>query len=279
MELMGNMRRTHYSTRVTEEMVGQEVVVAGYIAKSRDLGAVIFCDVRDTKGIIQLNFNDECPRETFEKAKLLRTEYVVMAKGVVALRESPNNNIPTGKIEILVKEMKPGYESAEVLKLAKSIYDMLSSEFFAKVAIGIGTAADNVKDLARSFKEAQVALEVGKVFDTEKNIIAYENLGIGRLIYQLPTTLCEMFLNEVFKKGSIESIDRETLMTIQAFFENNLNVSETSRKLFVHRNTLVYRLEKINKLTGLDLREFDDAIVFKVALMVKKYLDAKPIKY
>ena len=106
MELMGNMRRTHYSTRVTEEMVGQEVVVAGFIAKSRDLGAVIFCDIRDTKGIIQLNFNDECPRETFEKAKLLRTEYVVMAKGVVALRESPNNNIPTGKIEILVKEMK-----------------------------------------------------------------------------------------------------------------------------------------------------------------------------
>ena len=106
MELMGNMRRTHYSTRVTEEMVGQEVVVAGFIAKSRDLGAVIFCDVRDTKGIIQLNFNDECPRETFEKAKILRTEFVVMAKGVVALRESPNNNIPTGKIEILVKEMK-----------------------------------------------------------------------------------------------------------------------------------------------------------------------------
>jgi len=106
MEMMGNMRRTHYSTRVTEEMVGQEVVVAGYIAKSRDLGAVIFCDVRDTKGIIQLNFNDECPRDAFEKAKQLRTEYVVMAKGVVALRESPNNNIPTGKIEILVKELK-----------------------------------------------------------------------------------------------------------------------------------------------------------------------------
>jgi len=106
METMGNMRRTHYSTRINETMVGQEVVVAGYIAKSRDLGAVIFCDVRDTKGLIQLNFNDECPRDAFEKAKLLRTEYVVMAKGVVALRESPNNNIPTGKIEILVKELK-----------------------------------------------------------------------------------------------------------------------------------------------------------------------------
>ena len=136
-----------------------------------------------------------------------------------------------------------------------------------------------IKDLARSFKEAQVALEVGKVFDTEKPIVSYDNLGIARLIYQLPTTLCEMFLKEVFKRGSIESLDHETLFTIQRFFENNLNVSETSRKLFVHRNTLVYRLEKIKKITGLDLREFEDAIVFKVALMVKKYLSANPVKF
>ena len=118
-----------------------------------------------------------------------------------------------------------------------------------------------------------------KVFDTEKNIVSYNNLGIARLIYQLPTTLCEMFLDEVMKKGSLDSLDQETLLTIQKFFENNLNVSETSRKLFVHRNTLVYRVEKIKKLTGLDLREFDDAIVFKVALMVKKYLDSNPVKY
>ena len=130
-----------------------------------------------------------------------------------------------------------------------------------------------------SFKEAQVAIEVGKVFDKEKLIISYEALGIARLVYQLPTTLCEMFLKEVFKHGSIDSLDQETLFTIQRFFENNLNVSETSRKLFVHRNTLVYRLEKIKKLTGLDLREFEDAIVFKVALMVKKYLSASPVKY
>ena len=117
------------------------------------------------------------------------------------------------------------------------------------------------------------------MFDTEKTIINYDNLGIARLIYQLPTTLCEVFLKEVFKRGSIDSLDQETLFTIQRFFENNLNVSETSRKLFVHRNTLVYRLEKIKRLTGLDLREFDDAIVFKVALMVKKYLMANPVKY
>ena len=179
----------------------------------------------------------------------------------------------------LVKEITEATESRDLEKLASSISDTLSSEFYTHCVIGIGTAVSGIKDLARSFKEAQVALEVGKVFDTERNIISYDNLGIARLIYQLPTTLCDMFLREVFKRGSIETLDQETLFTIQKFFENNLNVSETSRKLFVHRNTLVYRLEKIKKLTGLDLREFEDAIVFKVALMVKKYLTANPTKY
>ncbi len=180
---------------------------------------------------------------------------------------------------VLVKELKAGTEMKEIEKIAVNIADTLSTEFYTKVAIGISTMVDNIKDLAKAYQEAQVALEVGKVFETEKNIVSYENLGIGRLIYQLPTTLCEMFLQEVFKKGNLDSLDRETLMTIQCFFENNLNVSETSRKLFVHRNTLVYRLEKIRKLTGLDLREFEHAITFKVALMVRKYLDSKPVKF
>ena len=180
---------------------------------------------------------------------------------------------------VVVKELKAGTDIREIEKIATNIADTLSTEFYTKVAIGISTAVDNIKDLAKAYQEAQVALEVGKVFETEKNIISYENLGIGRLIYQLPTTLCEIFLSEVFKKGSLESLDRETLMTVQSFFENNLNVSETSRKLFVHRNTLVYRLEKIRKLTGLDLREFDHAVTFKVALMVKKYLTSKPTKF
>ena len=179
----------------------------------------------------------------------------------------------------VIKEISAGIEVKDLEKLARSIIDSLNPEVAGKAIAGIGTQVKGIKDLAKSFKEAQVALEVGKVFDTEKVIVTYENLGIARLIYQLPTTLCEMFLREVFKRGSIESLDHETLFTIQKFFENNLNVSETSRKLFVHRNTLVYRLEKIRKLTGLDLREFDDAIVFKVALMVKKYLDSSPIKY
>ncbi|MBQ4312809.1 MAG: helix-turn-helix domain-containing protein [Clostridia bacterium] len=179
----------------------------------------------------------------------------------------------------LVKEIRTGIDVKDLEKLARSIVDTLSSEFYTHCVVGIGTTVSSIKELANSFKDAQIALEVGKVFDTEKTIVSYENLGIARLIYQLPTKLCEMFLHEIFKKGSIESLDSETLFTIQKFFENNLNVSETSRKLFVHRNTLVYRLEKIKKLTGLDLREFDHAIVFKVALMVKKYLSANPMKY
>ncbi len=180
---------------------------------------------------------------------------------------------------VLVKEIKNNIDVKDLEKLARSISDTLQTEFFTRVNVGIGTPVMGVKDLARSFKEAQIAIEVGKVFDTEKNIVSYDNLGIARLIYHLPTTLCETFLKEVFKKGSIDSLDHETLFTIQRFFENNLNVSETSRKLFVHRNTLVYRLDKIKKLTGLDLREFDHAIIFKIALMVRKYLSADPVKF
>lgn len=180
---------------------------------------------------------------------------------------------------VLIKEVRPNIESGDLEKLAFSIADTLLSEFYTRVNIGVGTVVDNVRNLAVSFREAQIALEVGKVFDTDKSIISYENLGIARLIYHLPTNLCETFLKEVFKQGSIESLDQETLFTIQKFFENNLNVSETSRKLFVHRNTLVYRLEKIKKLTGLDLREFDHAIIFKIALMVKKYLSSNPVKF
>ncbi len=179
----------------------------------------------------------------------------------------------------LVKEVNSDIETKDLENLARSLVDTLAGEFYTHAVVGIGTIVTGIKELAKSFKEAHVALEVGKVFDNEKTIVSCENLGIARLIYQLPTTLCETFLREVFKRDSIESLDQETLFTIQRFFDNNLNVSETSRKLFVHRNTLVYRLEKIKKLTGLDLREFDHAIVFKIALMVNKYLNANPVKY
>ncbi len=183
-----------------------------------------------------------------------------------------------GSTIVLVKEMRDGMVFKDVEKMARSIVDTLQSEAMVNVIVGIGTVASNIRDIARSFKEANIAIEVGRVFDNDKRIVNYENLGIGRLIYQLPTTLCELFLSEVFKKDSIDSLDQETLFTIQKFFDNNLNVSETSRQLYVHRNTLVYRLDKVQKITGLDLRIFDHAIVFKVAMMVKKYLMSNPSK-
>ena len=229
----------------------------------------------------ELRFNNSATRVVF----LIRTS----AKANISLFEAVQNLFPDRNKDFvisvnetdiaLVKEVQANVEVKDLESLADTIADTIKKEFMTDVVVGIGSTVVGVKDLASSFRDAQVALEVMKVFDTEKSVVSYDNLGIARLIYQLPTTLCEMFLTEVLKNGSIDSLDQETLHTIQCFFENNLNVSETSRKLFVHRNTLVYRVEKIKKLTGLDLREFDDAIVFKVALMVKKYLDSNPVKY
>lgn len=179
---------------------------------------------------------------------------------------------------VVIKEFPDNIDKEEALQIAQNIHDTLSAEEMINVSVGMSTIVDSISELGQAYRESRIALEVGKVFDTEKSIISYDNLGIGRLIYQLPTTLCELFLNEVFKKESIDVLDSETIYTIQKFFENNLNVSETSRKLFVHRNTLVYRLDKIKKLTGLDLREFDDAIIFKVAMMVNKYLTSEPTR-
>ncbi len=186
-------------------------------------------------------------------------------------------NIDTSNI-VLIKELKEIETSQQLEETAQSIVDTVSAETMLTVCVGLSTVALNIDQINNAYKEAQIALEVGKVFDEEKYILNYDSLGIGRLIYQLPIKLCELFLQEVFKKGDISSLDDETILTINKFFENDLNVSETSRQLFVHRNTLVYRLEKIYKLTGLDLRKFDQAIVFKVAMMVHKYLESNSMK-
>jgi len=157
--------------------------------------------------------------------------------------------------------------------VAAMILDNLNSESMTKVHIGIGMAAETLKETSKSYREASLALTVGSIFESDNYVMRYDQLGLGRLIYQLPPTLCHMFLDEVFPKGAYEALDSETLLTIQKFFENNLNGSETSRQLFVHRNTLVYRLDKVQKITGLDLRSFDDAVLFKLASMVRRYLE------
>lgn len=173
---------------------------------------------------------------------------------------------------ILVKELAPEQTYEDMDKIAKTLLDMSNTEAMTKVNIAYGTIINDIKEVSRSFKEAKLALDVGKIFYSDKNVIAYNKLGIGRLIYQLPMPLCKMFIKEIFDGKSPDDFDDETLSTINKFFENSLNVSETSRQLYIHRNTLVYRLDKLQKTTGLDLRVFDDAITFKIALMVVKYM-------
>lgn len=173
---------------------------------------------------------------------------------------------------ILVKELKEKDSKEEIDQISKHIYDTLSAEAMTSVYVAIGTVVNDLKNVSASYKEAKMALEVGKIFEENKKIVNYGQLGIGRLIYQLPAPLCKMFINEVLHGLSMDQFDEETLTTVNKFFENNLNVSETSRQLYIHRNTLVYRLDKLQKMTGLDLRNFDDAIIFKIMLMVSKYM-------
>lgn len=173
---------------------------------------------------------------------------------------------------IVVKELSDGNAAREIDKAAQSLEAYLKKEGIREVRIAYGTVVQEIKEVSRSYKEAKMTLDVGKIFFDERDIVAYSELGIGRLIYQLPIPLCKMFIKEIFDGKNPDEFDEETLTTINKFFENSLNVSETSRQLFIHRNTLVYRLDKLQKSTGLDLRVFENAITFKIALMVVKYM-------
>ena len=173
---------------------------------------------------------------------------------------------------IIVKELAPGEDYAQMNKVAATILEAAGRDEEGKTHVAYGTIVKEIKEVSRSYKEARMAMDVGKIFSAENDIYAYSSLGIGRLIYQLPIPLCKMFIKEIFGNKSPDDFDEETLTTINKFFENSLNVSETSRQLYIHRNTLVYRLDKLQKSTGLDLRVFEDAITFKIALMVVQYM-------
>ena len=178
---------------------------------------------------------------------------------------------------VLVRRFKGNDSKTEADSTAKAIVDTLNTELMIKATVSIGTTANSINEVGRAYKEAQTARHVGGIFENDKTIFSYDNLGLGRLIYQLPVDLCRLFINEVFRENTLDSLEPEILLTIQQFFKNSLNISETARQMYIHRNTLVYRLDKINKLTGLDLRKFDDAILFKVSMLVKRHLDKNDI--
>jgi len=173
---------------------------------------------------------------------------------------------------IVVKEVSDAEGQTELIKTAETIMSLFKGDARVNAHVSFGTVVGELKDVSRSYKEARMALDVGKIFFEGQDVIPYSELGIGRLIYQLPIPLCKMFIKEIFDGKSPDEFDEEMLTTINKFFENSLNVSETSRQLYIHRNTLVYRLDKLQKSTGLDLRVFEDAITFKIALMVVKYM-------
>ena len=216
--------------------------------------------------------------------KAKRVAYLVELSGkadenavnvVRSVLEDTENNFVTAINEnciVLVKELAKDETEEGMENTANMLVDMLNTELMDRAYVAYGNVAKEIREVANSYKEARLALSVGKIFNPGRNVISYSSLGIGRLIYQLPLPMCKMFISEIFKGNSPEQFDEETITTINEFFANNLNVSETSRKLYIHRNTLVYRLDKIQKMTGLDLRVFDDAITFQIALMVTRYM-------
>ncbi|MGX8686428.1 MAG: PucR family transcriptional regulator [bacterium] len=207
----------------------------------------------------------EAGQDKEKNALELIQEYVGTANSdfVTAVDE---NNV------VIVRDLSDGSKQKDIDKMAAGVEAYLHRMGLTDVRIAYGTVVSEIKEVSRSYKEAKMALDVSKIFFEDRSVIAYNELGIGRLIYQLPIPLCKMFIREIFKGKSPDEFDQETLTTINKFFENSLNVSETSRQLFIHRNTLVYRLDKLQKSTGLDLRVFEDAITFKIALMVVKYM-------
>lgn len=207
--------------------------------------------------------------ETKQEKDSIVTEFL---RGLFSVQAGDHVTSVNERNVILIKSLADGSDAEDLENVANTIVDMMNTEAMLNVRVAYGTVVQELKDVSKSYKEAQMAMDVGKIFYAERKVAAYSALGIGRLIYQLPVNLCKIFIEEIFGKNIPTDLDEETLNTLDKFFENNLNVSETSRQLFVHRNTLVYRLEKIQKATGLDLRCFDDALTFKIALMVVNYM-------
>ena len=298
-----DVRGNHFFKIYNEEKLEYILVTSGMGEDSHMMGKVAVCQIQnlleayedryDRNSFIQnLLLDNLLLVDIYNKARRLhiqaeadRLVYTIEIKEkkdnavmeiVRSLYGGDNRNFITAvdeKTIILVQEMSGPDAYNEAEETANTICDMVNSEAMSDVRVAYGTIVREISQISRSYKEARMALDVGKIFYAPKRINAYRSLGIGRLIYQLPPALCEMFLAEVFPEGvRLDSFDEETLSTIDKFFSNNLNVSETARQLYVHRNTLVYRLEKLQKSTGLDIRCFDDALTFKIAMMVENYM-------
>lgn len=271
-----NQEAINYIHAISICIMNLKNVKESYISRANFIRGVILGEIPPAEIAMkarELHFPQDAQRILF----LIRIEKVGKSNAYEIIQGIfPNKNkdfiVTLDELHtVLIKEMKPENTSG-IEKTASVIIDALNSEIMVKAYIGIGGIFSNMSDLLRSYKEAQTALTIREIFYGSRYIINYDKLGLGRLIYELPANLCKQFLDEVLKDVDEELLDEETLLTINKLFENNLHVSETARQLYLHRNTLVYRLEKIQKSTGLDLKNFDDAVVFKIGLLIREYL-------
>ena len=255
--------------KVTESHQLQYILIVwGHAEAASTLGELAVCQIHITTTVRRAVFLVETKQSKDENA-LATIRNIFAAKTRDFITAIDDSGI------IILRELQPSEDYSDLDDIAHMLVDMLNTEAMTSAWVSYSNIADDLKQLPDAYKEARTALEVGKIFYTGKNVFGYNRLGIGRLIYQLPVEICEMFIDEFFKEETLDSIDDETLTTIRTFFENNLNLSETSRQLYVHRNTLVYRFEKLQKKFGLDIRTFEDALTFKLAMMVVNYIKYK----
>lgn len=217
-------------------------------------------------------------REKARRAVLViqhnEAEYSISEMITNIFPEDENIIVELGRDKLAyIIELKEDEDIAYLNKSCRAIVDTIEEELMVSAHAGIGNIVENFESIYLSYSNAELALSVGDIFEYEKNVSDYNTLGIGKLIYTSDKKVLEDFLTESVSRKTFELLDDEIIKTVQSFFKNNLNISETARQMYLHRNTLVYRIEKVMKITGLDLRNFDDAVSFKAAYMVKCYID------
>ena len=170
---------------------------------------------------------------------------------------------------VLISALTGRKEAEQLRTEAQRTLSTLNTELMCKLRISVGSVAEGGQALKESYARAKLAMEVMKRFYEERLIMEYAALGLGGLVIDLSPEACARFLQECFGAKQHSRLSEEELQTVSRFFEHGLNISETARDLYLHRNTLVYHLEKIEKKTGLDIRRFEDAVLLRLALMVE----------
>jgi len=171
---------------------------------------------------------------------------------------------------VLIKEMTDVETIDDLHQFAQALQETLMGETAHQMTVGIDKMRRTIDELRDSYNEARRAIEVGRIFKPEESIYIYSRLILERFLMELPQDISAYYHGLLFNRKNQRLFNEEMLYTIEMFFKKDLNLSDTARQLYIHRNTLVYRLDKVQRQTGLDLRSFDDAITFKILMELKK---------